>query len=54
MTLPRIKKLHQYWAKHPRVEWLVAAYLKYEPKQEQEESDIAAAFGLKSGQTVVG
>jgi hypothetical protein len=36
------------------VEWLVAAYLKYTPPEAPPEVDIAAAFGLRPGQKIVG
>lgn len=31
MTFPRLSALYRHWRRHPRVEWLAAAYLKYRP-----------------------
>ena len=66
MTLPRLQKLRDHWLKHPRVEWLVAGYLKYKPPENRRglklplaqkdtkgaaPADLAAYFGLKPGQS---
>ncbi len=31
MTLPRWQALMRFWRRHPRTEWLAAAYLKFKP-----------------------
>lgn len=31
MTLPRLRLLRKFWAKHPKTDWLAASYLKYKP-----------------------
>lgn len=63
MTLPRYRALQKYWVQHPRVEWLVAAYLKYKPpasmdaeKTSSSAEDMLNFFGIPDvrGTTIVG
>jgi hypothetical protein len=34
VDLPRLRSLHKYWRRNPPIHVLVAAYMKYEPKEE--------------------
>jgi hypothetical protein len=60
----RLTALHKHWRMHPRLEWLAAAYFKYEPKPDTKEDEpdkgLLELFSLmgidasKPGQKVVG
>jgi hypothetical protein len=39
-----MRKLQEHWVRHPRTEWLVAAYLKYTPPQQRQVGDMADLF----------
>jgi len=64
MTMPRVWALHAHWQKHPRLEWLAAAYLKYEvpveKKADEPDKGLLELFAMmgvdtsKPGQKVVG
>ncbi len=34
VDLPRLRSLHKYWRRNPPTHVLVAAYMKYEPKED--------------------
>jgi len=56
MTLPRVHALFRHWRRHPRLEWLAAGYLGYQPPPEEANSPaenerqlekLAAMLGLR-------
>ena len=38
MTFPRLGALNRYWAEHPPIHLLAAAYVGYKPKKKKEAS----------------
>lgn len=52
VDIPRLESLNKYWADHPPVQWMIAAYLgieaKDKPNSKEDIEQLLSMFGTPS------